>query len=202
MINLSCRLLHNNLKRDLLLWTRFVMSPLHAMNLVANSSNAAYCCQTSNISHTEFQNLNVSHLVLQLSLPNPLKEVLIWEWRCSWSSADRRCSNYIWGINKFIAYWSATYIRCLKVVWEYMYFILDCVTTVLKCNFSSGKRRRSSSMPNMKSGGLPFLPVQTMTIVRQTWNKPWLPKTSWPWYKCMPRGWTSWNHLLIWWVPQ
>ena len=31
------------------------------------------CCQTSNISHTKFQNLIVSHCVLQLSLPNPLK---------------------------------------------------------------------------------------------------------------------------------
>ena len=26
------------------------------------------------------------------------------EWRCSWSSADRRCSNYIWMINSFIAH--------------------------------------------------------------------------------------------------
>ena len=25
------------------------------------------------------------------------------EWRCSWSSADRRCSNYIWVINNLIA---------------------------------------------------------------------------------------------------
>ena len=31
-------------------------------------------------------------------------QVLIWEWRCSWSSANRRCSNYIWVINNFIAY--------------------------------------------------------------------------------------------------
>ena len=31
-------------------------------------------------------------------------QVLSWEWRCSWSSADRRCSNYIWVINNFIAY--------------------------------------------------------------------------------------------------
>ena len=29
-------------------------------------------------------------------------QVLIWEWRCSWSSADRRCSNYIWVINNFL----------------------------------------------------------------------------------------------------
>ena len=38
------------------------------------------------------------------------------EWRCSWSSADRRCSNYIWVIDNFIAYWGATYIRELTVV--------------------------------------------------------------------------------------
>ena len=29
--------------------------------------------QISNIKHTKSQNLNVSHLVLQLSLPNPIK---------------------------------------------------------------------------------------------------------------------------------
>ena len=38
------------------------------------------------------------------------------EWRCSWSSADRRCSNYIWVINNFIAYSNAPYIRGLRVV--------------------------------------------------------------------------------------
>ena len=31
-------------------------------------------------------------------------QVLSWEWRCSWGSADRRCSNYIWVINDFIAH--------------------------------------------------------------------------------------------------
>ena len=51
---------------------------------------------------------------LPLSLSNPLKPVLSWEWRCSWSSADRRCSNYIWVINNFIAYW----------VWE-LYYTFD-----------------------------------------------------------------------------
>ena len=38
------------------------------------------------------------------------------EWRCSWSSADRRCSNYIWVINNFIAYKGATYIRGFTVI--------------------------------------------------------------------------------------
>ena len=42
-------------------------------------------------------------------------QVLSWEWRCSWSSADRRCSNYIWVINNFIANSDATYIRGLTV---------------------------------------------------------------------------------------
>ena len=37
-------------------------------------------------------------------------QVLSWEWRCSWS-ADRRCSNYIWVIDRFIDYGGATYIR-------------------------------------------------------------------------------------------
>ena len=41
--------------------------------------------------------------------------VLSWEWRCSWSSADRRCSNYIWVINNLIAHKSVFYIRDLMV---------------------------------------------------------------------------------------
>ena len=43
-------------------------------------------------------------------------QVLSWEWRCSWSSADRRCSNYIWVTNNLIAYKGATYIRGLMVL--------------------------------------------------------------------------------------
>ena len=43
-------------------------------------------------------------------------QVLSWEWRCSWSSANRRCSNYIWVINNIIAYKGATYIRGFTVI--------------------------------------------------------------------------------------
>ena len=60
--------------------------------------------KTSGISRTKSQNLNPSCIPLQLSSLHPVKPVLSWEWRCSWSSADRRCSNYIWVINNFIAY--------------------------------------------------------------------------------------------------
>ena len=49
-------------------------------------------------------------------------QVLSREWRCSWSSADRRCSNYIWMIYGFIAYWTAAYIRgftqCISVLFS------------------------------------------------------------------------------------
>ena len=38
-----------------------------------------------------------------------------WEWRCSWSSADRQCSNYIWVINNLIGHKGVTYIRDLMV---------------------------------------------------------------------------------------
>ena len=36
--------------------------------------------------------------------PIQWSQVLSREWRCSWSSADRRYSDYIWVINNFIAY--------------------------------------------------------------------------------------------------
>ena len=44
-------------------------------------------------------------LVLSSSCLSPIywSLVLSWEWRCSWSSADRRCSNYIWEINNLSA---------------------------------------------------------------------------------------------------
>ena len=55
--------------------------------------------QIANKSRTKSQNLNVCRLVLQLPLPTPLEPgILSREWRCSWSNADRRCSNYIWMI--------------------------------------------------------------------------------------------------------
>ena len=40
--------------------------------------------------------------------------VLSREWS-SWSSANRRCSNYIWVISNYIAYQGVTYIRVLTV---------------------------------------------------------------------------------------
>ena len=55
-------------------------------------------------------------------------QVLSREWRCSWSSADRRCSNYIWVINNFINRQCATYIRDLMVCLKWG---LGCLDTSL-----------------------------------------------------------------------
>ena len=61
-------------------------------------------CQTSNLRHTKSQTLNVPPLVLQLSkCLIHWSQVLSREWRCSWGSADKRCSNCIWVSNNFVA---------------------------------------------------------------------------------------------------
>ena len=52
--------------------------------------------------------------------------VLSREWRCSLSSADRRCSNYILVINDYIAYKRVAYIRGMTV--GYMHFSQTCVS--------------------------------------------------------------------------
>ena len=67
--------------------------------------------QTSNISHNISQKLNVSRLVSSCSCLCPLhwSQLLSREWRCSWSSTDRWCSNYMYirVIINFVAY-----LRC------------------------------------------------------------------------------------------
>ena len=71
--------------------------------------------QISNIWRTKSQSLNVYRLVLQLSLPSLLKPCVPVHQECSWSSAYRRCSNYIWLINNLIAHKGVAYIRVLTV---------------------------------------------------------------------------------------
>ena len=59
-------------------------------------------------------------------------QVLSREWRCSWSSADRGCSNYIWVMDNFIAYQGATYIRGFTVDW----FVVSSWTDLVRFIFS------------------------------------------------------------------
>ena len=88
-----------------------------------------YCHQTLHLNYTILYTANFllqvtpkpkTYVILISSCsclcPIHWSQVLSWEWRCSWSSADRRCSNYIWVISNFIAYSGVTYIRCLTVV--------------------------------------------------------------------------------------
>ena len=74
------------------------------------------CCQVFNIRRTKSQHLKDYRVVLRLSLPNPLKPDVKSRMKMySWSSADRRCSNYIWVIDNYIAYEGAPYIRGFTV---------------------------------------------------------------------------------------
>ena len=96
--------------------------------------------QTSNLSRTKSQILNVSRLLLQLSLSNQLS-------RWSWSSADRRCSNSIRVINNRIAYKVVTYVRGFTVYETYL-VMQDTVTSIrdiLQVLPSSGSLSLSST---------------------------------------------------------
>ena len=79
-------------------------------------------------------------------------QVLSREWRCSWSSPDRRCSNYIWLINNLIAYWSEYHIRFF---WRYLYF----------SNLTSSRRWLSS--PN----SVKWTPVSSFSVLRVSKTK-------------------------------
>ena len=61
------------------------------------------------------QNLN---LISSCSIICPIQwsQMLSWEWRCSWSSANRRCSNYIWVISTFIPCKGASFIRGVRII--------------------------------------------------------------------------------------
>ena len=113
--------------------------------------------QVSNISRTKSQ-----HKILIVSwgclCRIPWSQMLSREWRCSWSSADRRCSNYIWVIDNFIAYWGATYIRgfydILMQRFTIVYFAIffraalignKAVMLLSKCQWSYPERYRQNT---------------------------------------------------------
>ena len=67
------------------------------------------------LKYRKISNVRRTKLILVSSrsclCPIHWSQVLCQEWRCGWSSADRRCSNYIWVINNLIAYWGVLYWR-------------------------------------------------------------------------------------------
>ena len=90
----------------------------------------------SNIRCTKSQNLYDFCLVLHLSLFNLLTSGAKSRMKMySWSSADRRCTNYIWVINNIIAYSGAPYIRGLTVIIRspslYLHFVIDLLIKLI-----------------------------------------------------------------------
>ena len=75
-------------------------------------------------------------------------KVLSQEWRCNWSSADRRSSKYIWVINNFIVRragllwsqqdfewrWSVPLFKCLTVL-EFSFILFDLCLLITFFNF-------------------------------------------------------------------
>ena len=82
------------------------------VNYMSHDKLTAY---PSNLSYKSHQITELICFSSRLLVVCPSR-VLSREWRCSWNSADRRCSNYIWVINNFITYYGAPYIRGLKVL--------------------------------------------------------------------------------------
>ena len=108
---------------DALKITTFLLQTLH-LHTQFKPISLCYYRKTSSISRTKSKNINVSCIPCSCLRSIHWSQVLSWKWRCSWSSADRRCSNYIWVINNFIAYWGATYIRGFTVDSLFSTFIL------------------------------------------------------------------------------
>ena len=61
------------------------------------------------------------------------------EWRCSWSSADRPCSNYIWVINNFIAskgkVWRCSHLLIGRVETREAAWIMTLLINKCDCDF-------------------------------------------------------------------
>ena len=109
--------------------------------------------QVSNISCTESQQLKDSCTVLRLSLPNPLSQMWSREWRCSWSSAARRCSNYIWVIDNVIAYWGALISEVLRLFSSFC----DSICTL------KNKTRKARLIPLRLTPNHTIIPVNPIT---------------------------------------
>ena len=84
----------------------------HAKSFAHQANVAGTYHKTSSINPQTYM-----FLVASCSCLCPIRwsQVLSWERRCCWSSADRRWSNYIWVINNYIAHKGATYIRGFTV---------------------------------------------------------------------------------------
>ena len=93
------------------------------IDALTNWTNFHKYCEFSNIRRTKSKNSNASQMACSCLRATYWSHVLSGEWRCSWSSADRRCSNYIWLNNNLIAYKGASYIRDLTVYCVFHFYV-------------------------------------------------------------------------------
>ena len=88
----------------------------------------------STISRAKSPKWCVSGLVLQLSFPIHWSQVLSREWICNWSSADRRCSNYIWVTKIYLP----TRVRLIFDFWRYITYSITWNAAVQSSSCPSG----------------------------------------------------------------
>ena len=105
--------------------------------------------------------------------------VLSRKWRCSWSSADRRCSNYIWVINNLMAHKDASCIRDLTVdqIWLHTdTIVLLCLESLAKCG-----------------AGIQYImlvKISKMPIAVNLWN-----------YLSLDKKYAPWKYIYLWHKP-
>ena len=129
--------------------------------------------------------------------PVQWSQVLSWEWRCSRSSADRRCSNYIWVIDHFISYQSASYIRDLMVyIYLYtglaLYWLKYLMKIVTNFPYSFNSLWPSDAIRRQRSGS-PMAQVMAccLTAPSHYLNQCWLILTKVQW--CLSKGNFAWD---------
>ena len=93
------------------------------------------------------------------------------EWRCSWSSVDRRCSNYIWVINNFITS-GVPYIRDFMVVFN-MFPISNWHVTIPLCWGASKGTRKIPDIP----AGIDVQWLMKGVNIQTTWQPIWAHET-------------------------
>ena len=96
-------------------WVRLILENWRYIISNFTSTFRATCISLKINSKYNYTRSNYNNSCL---CPIQWSQVLSHEWRSSWSSADRCCSNYryIWVINNFIAYLGSIYIKGLKVI--------------------------------------------------------------------------------------
>ena len=111
------------------IWTSLSAVRERPLNLITHSldwqslqqppCNIWIYCKISNVRHTKYPNFSDSSCHCLCSIHWNL--VISRQRRCSWSSADRRCSKYIWVIKLFYCLWRCALYQRFDGIYEYMF---------------------------------------------------------------------------------